>query len=163
MADPGARVLRAGDGDVQGAIEAVRDRFMIDGHEVGGRFSILQHFFPPRALAAPLHLHTREDEWSFVLEGRIGAMLGDSEVVGDVGDLIYKPRGQWHTFWNAGDGPARVLEIISPGGFEQAFREMHALGELLDGDKTTEIASRYGVEGDFERTQPIIERHRLVF
>jgi mannose-6-phosphate isomerase-like protein (cupin superfamily) len=158
-----ARVLRASAGEVLGAIEAVRDRFMIDGADVEGRFCILQHLFPPRALAAPMHIHTREDEWSFVLEGRIGAMLGDDEVVGEVGDLIWKPRNQWHTFWNAGDAPARVLEIISPGGFEESFREMHTLGDALDPDKMTDIAGRYGVEGDFERTQPIIERHKLVF
>jgi len=56
-----------------------------------------------------------------------------------------------------------VLEIISPGGFEVSFREMHTLGDALDPDKTTDIAGRYGVEGDFERTRPIIERHKLVF
>jgi len=160
---PGARVLRANDGETLGALEAVRDRFMIDGVEAGGRFSILQHLFPPRALAAPFHIHQHEDEWSFVLEGQIGAMLGEEEVLAEVGDLIWKPRNQWHTFWNAGDVPARVLEIISPGGFEQAFREMHTLGDALDPEKTTDIAGRYGVQGDFERTQPIIERHKLVF
>jgi mannose-6-phosphate isomerase-like protein (cupin superfamily) len=157
------RVLRASDGEVLGAIEAVRDRFMIDGKQVEGRFSILQHLFPPRALAAPVHLHTREDEWSFVLEGRIGAILGDEEVSAEAGDLIWKPRNQWHTFWNADDTPARVLEIISPGGFEEAFRAMHTLGDALDPDAMTDIAGRYGVQGDFERTQPIIERHGLVF
>jgi mannose-6-phosphate isomerase-like protein (cupin superfamily) len=158
-----ARVLRSDVGEIIGAIEAVRDRFMIDATDVDGRFSILQHLFPPRALAAPLHMHTREDEWSFVLEGRIGAVLGETEVVGEVGDLIWKPRNQWHTFWNAGDTPARVLEIISPGGFEESFREMHNAGGELTPDGMTDIAGRYGVTGDFERTQPIIDRHRLVF
>lgn len=159
----GTRVLRIGDGEVMGALEAVRDRFMISGDESRGGFSLLQHLFPSRALAAPLHRHSREDEYSFVLEGRIGALLGDEEVVAEAGDLIFKPRGQWHTFWNAGDEPARVLEIISPGGFEEAFREMHALGDALDPDKMVEIAARYGCEADFERTGPVIERHGLVF
>ena len=122
----GVRVLRADEGDTLGALEAVRDRFMIEGKDAG--FSLLQHLMPPRALAAPLHRHSREDEYSFVLEGRVGALLGEEEVFAEAGDLIFKPRGQWHTFWNAGDEPARILEIISPGGFEQAFREMHALG-----------------------------------
>ena len=76
---------------------------------------------------------------------------------------MFKPRGQWHTFWNAGDGPARILEIISPGGFEKAFREMHALGEELDPDKMAEIAQRYGCEVDFEGTPEIIGRHGLKF
>ena len=56
----------------------------------------------------------------------IGALLGDSVVIGNPGDLVCKPREQWHTFWNAGDTPARVLEIISPAGFENYFRELGA-------------------------------------
>ncbi len=159
----GARVLRAEEGDTLGALEAVRDRFMIERKESDTGFSLLQHLVPPRALVAPLHRHSREDEYSFVLEGRVGALLGDEEVVAEVGDLIFKPRNQWHTFWNAGDKPARILEIISPGGFEQAFREMHAMGEALDPEKMAGIASRYGCEADFDRTPPIIERHGLVF
>jgi len=110
-----------------------------------------------------LHRHSREDEYSFVLEGRIGALLGEEEVIAEAGDLVFKPRGQWHTFWNAGDEPARILEIISPGGFEQAFREMHALQDGLDPEKMTAIAARYGADTDFERTSPLIERHGLTF
>ena len=68
------------------------------------------------ALAAPLHRHTREDEYSYILEGRVGALLGEELVIGSPVDLIFKPRNQWHTFWNAGDDPARLLEIISPAG-----------------------------------------------
>src|SRR5690349_24730727 len=86
-------------------------RFMIDGGEADERFSLVEHPMGPRALAAPLHRHNREDEYSFVLEGSVGALLGDDVVVGKPGDLIFKPRGQWHTFWNAGGEPARILEI----------------------------------------------------
>jgi len=77
-----------------------------------------------RALAAPLHKHAREDEYSYVLEGSVGALLGDSVIISKTGDLIVKPRNQWHTFWNAGDAPARILEIISPAGFEKFFEEL---------------------------------------
>lgn len=157
------RILGSGDGEIFGAPETVRDRFMVGGEDSGGGFSLVEHLMPPRTLAAPLHRHTREDEYSYVLEGRVGALLGEEEVFGEVGDLIFKPRGQWHTFWNAGDVPARILEIISPGGFEECFREMHALGDALDPEKMAEIGTRYGVEVDFERTMPIIERHGLVF
>ncbi len=83
---------------------------------------------PPRRLAAPLHRHTREDEYSFVLEGRLGALLGDDVVYGEPGDLVFKPRDQWHTFWNAGDEPARILEIIAPAGFEQFFAKLSEAG-----------------------------------
>ena len=85
----------------------------------------------PRALAAPVHRHLREDEYGFVLEGRVGALLGDDMVVGGQRDLIFKPRNQWHTFWNAGDKPARLLEIISPAGFEQFFAALVDLGGVL--------------------------------
>ena len=61
----------------------------------------------------------------------MGALLGGEVVHAEVGDLVFKPRDQWHTFWNAGDEPCRILEIISPGGFEGLFRE---LGAKLAGD-----------------------------
>jgi quercetin dioxygenase-like cupin family protein len=160
---PRVRVLGPRDGEILGVPEAVRDRFMVGIEDSGGGFSLVEHLMPRRALAAPLHRHTREDEYSYVLEGRVGALLGDEEVFGEAGDLIFKPRNQWHTFWNAGDAPARILEIISPGGFEEAFREMHALGEDPNPETMTQIASRYGGEIDFERTMPIIERHGLTF
>ena len=108
----------------EGFLGSIGVRFMIDGVEAGERFSLVEHPMSPRALAAPLHLHTREDEYSYVLEGRLGALLGDEVVFGEPGDLVFKPRGQWHTFWNAGDTPARILEIISPAGFEQYFAAM---------------------------------------
>ena len=110
------RILKAADGVAMGDPAGVRDRFMVDGADAGGRFALVQHLFPPRALAAPLHRHHREDEYTYVLYGRIGAVLGDDEVVAEPGDLVFKPRDQWHTFWNAGDEPAAVLELISPRG-----------------------------------------------
>jgi hypothetical protein len=76
---------------------------------------------------------------------------------------VSKPRGWWHTFWNAGDVPARILEIISPGGFEEAFREIDAFGEEITPQTMTEIANRCGVDADFEGTSPIIERRGLTF
>ena len=118
MQSRGARVLGPSDGRA-GLLGSMGVRFMLAGDETGGGFSLVEHPIPPRALAAPLHRHSREDEYSFVLEGRLGALLGDEVVYGQPGDLIFKPRGQWHTFWNAGDEPARILEMISPAGFER--------------------------------------------
>src|SRR5688500_5891895 len=109
-------------------LQAIGVRFMIPGADSGARFSLVEHPISPRALAAPLHRHNREDEYSFVLEGRMGALLGDDVVEAGPGDLVYKPRGQWHTFWNAGQEPARILEIISPAGFERYFFELLDLG-----------------------------------
>src|SRR3954452_14683790 len=77
--------------------------------------SVVEHRLAPRALAAPLHRHTHEDEISIVLSGRVGALLGDEVHVAEAGDVVVKPRGQWHTFWNAGDEEATLMEAIAPG------------------------------------------------
>ena len=105
---------------VTGELGVVGARFTMAGGPSERRYSLVEHPIVPRGLAVPVHLHTREDEFSFVLEGRWGFMLGPSVVHGEPGDLVFKPRDVWHTFWNATDRPARLLEIISPAGFEQS-------------------------------------------
>lgn len=139
------------------------DRFLINTEDSGGGFSLVEHTLAPNILAAPLHRHTREDEYSFVLEGRLGALLGADEVFAEAGTLVFKPRGQWHTFWNAGDTPVRLLEIISPGGLEQLFRKLGEPGGEYDPETLPALAAEYGCEVDFEATMPIAERHGLVF
>jgi mannose-6-phosphate isomerase-like protein (cupin superfamily) len=141
-------------------------RFMVAGGETGGGFSLVEHPMPPRALAAPLHRHTHEDEYSFVLEGRVGALLGDEVVYGEVGDLILKPRAQWHTFWNDGDEPARILEIISPAGFERYFEEMVDLLERPgppDPSELGAIAARHGLEVDRDSIPRLTDEYGLTF
>ena len=123
-------------------------RFLAWTEDTGGGFSLVEHPIPARGLVAPLHKHSREDEYSYVLEGRMGAVLGDDVVHADAGDLVFKPRDQWHTFWNAGDGPCRILEIISPGGFEHCFDEMAAAlaSPTFDPQQVAQLAGRYGIE-----------------
>jgi mannose-6-phosphate isomerase-like protein (cupin superfamily) len=159
-----APVKIVGPGDAQeGFLGSIGVRFMIDGSEAGERFSLVEHAMSPRALAAPLHLHTREDEYSFVLEGRMGALLGDEVVEAGPGDLVFKPRDQWHTFWNAGDEPVRILEIISPAGFERFFRELSDMGGAInaDADELTALAARYGHYFKLESVPELLERFDL--
>ena len=148
-----------------GFLGSIGVRFMIDGFEAGERFSLVEHPMSPRALAAPLRLHTREDEYSFVLEGRMGALLGDDVVEAGPGDLVFKPRNQWHTFWNAGDEPCRILEIISPAGFERFFEELVDMGGVANADPETlvEIAARYGHHVKLDSVPELVERFGLVF
>jgi mannose-6-phosphate isomerase-like protein (cupin superfamily) len=138
---------------------------MIDGEAAGERFSLVEHPMSARALAAPLHRHTREDEYSYVLEGRVGALLGDEVLIGGPGDLIFKPRKQWHTFWNAGDEPARILEIISPAGFEHFFAELVELGGLSEADPQAlaDLCGRYAVDVDPDSISGLAERFDLCF
>jgi mannose-6-phosphate isomerase-like protein (cupin superfamily) len=146
-----AKVLGPGEGEA-GQLGEIGFRVMIDGGRSGGGFALVEHPMPARALGAPLHRHTREDEYSYVLEGRVGALLGDRVVYGAAGDLIFKPRGEWHAFWNAGDEPARILEIISPAGFENYFVEVAAVFATDPSDRAAlaSIAARHALEIDFD-------------
>ena len=160
-----AKVVGPDDGKA-GSLGSIGVRFMIGGDESGGGFSLVEHPMPPRALAAPLHRHSREDEYSFVLEGRVGALLGDDVVYGEPGDLIFKPRDQWHTFWNAGDEPARLLEIISPAGFERFFEELSerpADAGPPEPEALAALAERYGLEMDFESIPGLVAEYGVAF
>jgi mannose-6-phosphate isomerase-like protein (cupin superfamily) len=75
---------------------SISARFLVWGEESGGGSSLVEHPIPPRTLAAPIHRHSREDEYSYVLEGRLGALLGDDVVYAEPGDLAFKPRDQSH-------------------------------------------------------------------
>jgi mannose-6-phosphate isomerase-like protein (cupin superfamily) len=156
----GPRVIGPGDGRVVD-LGSLGVRFMVYSEESGGGFSLVEHPIPPRTLAAPLHRHSGEDEYSYVLEGRMGAVLGDAVVYADSGTLVFKPRDQWHTFWNAGDGPCRILEIISPGGFERLFEEAAEPRAATAGETPLDV--RYGIEFDLESVERLCEEHGLVF
>jgi quercetin dioxygenase-like cupin family protein len=164
VATTAVRIVGPRDGKF-GSLGGVGVRFMIDGTESGGGFALVEHPMEPRALAAPMHRHSREDEYSYVLEGRVGADLGGEIVYGEPGDLIFKPRGQWHTFWNAGDKAARILEIISPAGFEKFFDRMTDLAAKgqLDPARMAALGAEYGAEVDFDSLPGLLATHRLVF
>jgi quercetin dioxygenase-like cupin family protein len=148
-----------------GFLGSIGVRFMIDGVETASRFSLVEHPMSARALAAPLHKHAREDEYSYVLEGSVGALLGDSVIIGKAGDLIFKPRNQWHTFWNAGNTPARILEIISPAGFEKFFEEQVDLGGVtkVPPQVLAQLCARYELQIDFDSIPGLVERFGLQF
>jgi gentisate 1,2-dioxygenase len=116
-----------------------------------------------RALAAPLHRHSREDEYSYVLEGRLGALLGEDVLEAGPGDLVFKPRDQWHTFWNAADEPCRILEIIAPAGFERFFAELAEMGgpAAADPEALGGLSQRYGLEMDPGSIPGLLERFDL--
>jgi mannose-6-phosphate isomerase-like protein (cupin superfamily) len=154
-----SRVLGPSEG-LAGFLGSIGVRFMVGGETSEEAFSLVEHPMSPRALAAPLHRHTREDEYSYILTGRMGALLGDDVLEAGPGDLVFKPRGEWHTFWNAGDEPCRILEIISPAGFEQFFAELVDLGGVAQADPEAvgELCRRYEIEMDPASVPGLIER-----
>src|ERR687893_2388505 len=129
-------------------------RFMIEGAQTGDSFALVEHPIEPRALAAPMHTHRNEDEYTYVLEGEIGVQVGEEVRVATPGDLVFKPRGIPHAFWTAGAEPARALEIISPAGFERYFAEISPLLHPNhqgppDEQALGAVMARYGLEMDF--------------
>ncbi len=143
---PPLTVLQPGDGRERplGSIGVI---FKLLGSQTNGSVSLVEHPFPIGALV-PAHLHTREDEYSIVTAGEIGFRSGDREVVLGSGGYITKPRGEMHAMWNAGSVPARMIEVISPAGFENFFRE---LAELLESDtpdlsEIPALGAKYGLQ-----------------
>src|SRR5947208_16838558 len=93
---------------------ALGTRRILGGAQTGGQFGLVQHDLPAHQLGSPIHTHVHEDEYSFVLSGRLTAVIGDDVVEAGPGELVVKPRGIPHAFWNAGDETVRFLELISP-------------------------------------------------
>jgi mannose-6-phosphate isomerase-like protein (cupin superfamily) len=138
----------------------------IEGFESEGRFSVVEHPIPPRTLAAALHFHHNEDEYSYVVQGTLGGLLGEHVVEAQAGSWVFKPRGEWHTFWNAGNTPCRIIELISPAGFENYFRDVaevfaQAAGNPPDLERFAEVNERYDLEMDFESIPRLCERFSL--
>jgi quercetin dioxygenase-like cupin family protein len=159
---PPLTVVQPGEGQT-GDLGSIGVDFKLWGRDTGGVLSVVEHPFPVGALVPP-HLHTREDEYSIVTQGQIGFRSGDREAVLGAGGYITKPRGELHTMWNAGDVPARMIEIISPAGFENFF---HELSELLSAappepGQVPALAERYGLQfGEPDWLPELISRYDL--
>jgi quercetin dioxygenase-like cupin family protein len=164
---PRARIVLSLDEGEMVSMGGLGVRFMAGGAETGGNFALVEHPIEPRVLAAPMHTHRHEDEYTYVLEGEIGVQVGDEVRIARPGDLVFKPRGVPHAFWNAGDAPARALEIISPAGFERYFAE---IAPLLppnhpgppDEQALGAVMARYGLEMDMASIPVLVQRHGLV-
>jgi quercetin dioxygenase-like cupin family protein len=146
IAAPVVKVVQPGQGSTGGLLPGVGVQFKIDGADSLGGLAIVEHPFAVGALVPP-HVHTREDEFSIVTEGRIGFRSNDQEVVLEAGGYIVKPRGEVHAMWNAGDAPARMIEVISPGGFDGFFREVSAMTAtgVFDWAVLQRLSEEYGL------------------
>ena len=142
------KVVQPHGGQLGDLADGIGVQFKIDGTDTGGLLSIVEHPFEVGALVPP-HVHRLEDEISYVLEGQIGFRSEDQEVVLEAGGYIVKPRNQVHAMWNAGPTPARMIEVITPAGFENFFRGMAA-------------ATKSGSQ-DFEEIVALAEKYSLPF
>jgi quercetin dioxygenase-like cupin family protein len=99
-----------------------RYRFLVTGEESGGAYFAMEALVPPGG-GPPLHIHHREDETFYVLDGQITLRLGDKTISAGPGDFVNAPRGIPHCFRNDGDDPARLIVSFSPAGLERFFEE----------------------------------------
>lgn len=162
---PGAtlKIVQPGEGPRGGLGPGVGVIFKFDGKDTGGGLSIVEHTFDVGALVPP-HLHNLEDEYSIVLEGEIGFRSEDAEAVLGPGGYIIKPRAQVHAMWNAGRTPARMIEVISPAGFEDFFHEFVDMTNAGPPDPTAlvSLAARYQLPFQQPAWLPdLIERYGL--
>ena len=95
----------------------------ISAADTGGRFSIIEETSPPGG-GPPVHVHSREDEWFYVLEGSFVFEVDGKRITVPQGGSVFGPRGVPHTFCNAGTAPGRLLGMMQPGGFERFFEKM---------------------------------------
>jgi quercetin dioxygenase-like cupin family protein len=131
--------------------------------EETGSIAIVEHVFAPKALVPP-HRHTREDETSYVVTGEIGFRADGQEVSLGPGGYIVKPRGELHSMWNAGSTPARMIEIVTPAGFERYFVELAEAVAAAGGphpEAIIPVAERYGLSFDFSGVPDLVARHGL--
>ena len=147
---PVAKLVEPGQGKTI-MLFAVRFDYKVTSADSGGALSALEVTIPPKTLVKP-HNHSREDEFTVVLAGTVGARVGDRVVEAGPGASMVKPRGIPHAMWNAAPEPARVLEVLSPGGLEDYFEELApALRAKVPAAEYDALAHRYGltIENDW--------------
>lgn len=130
------------------SLRGIGVQFKVRGKDSGGSVAVVEHPMEPRRLVPP-HTHTREDELSYVIEGRIGVRIGEEISELEAGSYVLKPRNVPHTFWNPTDRSARVLEIIVPAGFDDYFAEIargFGSGMTPGGPEHQALSARYGLD-----------------
>lgn len=119
--------------------------FLVTGEESGGAYFAMEAVVGPGG-GPPPHIHRREDETFYVLEGTCTFLLGDRRVTGRPGDFVNVPRGMVHCFRNDGDAPMRLILTFTPAGMEHFFEATLERAEHPDQiptDNMDEVAARY--------------------
>ena len=139
--------------------------FKLSGDQTGGAVSIVEHPVPPGGGAGPLHTHSREDEVTYVIQGEINILIGDELTHAPAGSYVLKPRGVPHTFWNASNKPAQILEIITPAGLEKYFEQVAPAfkpGEPPDVNLIMQTAAKFGLQIHIDSIGKLVEKYGVI-
>jgi quercetin dioxygenase-like cupin family protein len=149
-----AVVRQPGAGRTVGVVGDVY-RFLATGEDTGGKYALWEAVVPPGG-GPPPHVHSREEEGFYVLDGEITFTVGDQRLVAGAGTFANLPVGTPHSFKNEGGRPARMLISVAPAGLEQMFFEFGV--PLPEGsttalpptkeevEKLLSVAPKYGIE-----------------
>lgn len=133
-----------------------------DSDDTDDQFYIAHDIMDPKTLSAWRHYHHIEDEYIYVVDGTCGVMIGDNVIEAEAGTWVYKPRHEWHAYWNHGDTPCHIILLVTPGGVEEYLRE---IAEVLgsDDEKALQLGEKYDLEMDFDSIPELCERFGLSF
>ena len=101
--------------------------YKVSGAQTNGTWALLEYTIPPHFTGPPLHFHKVTYQGFYVLEGRVTFQVGSQVFPASPGSFVSVPAQIPHMFSNEQDQPARVLETIIPGGFEDFFKELVSL------------------------------------
>ena len=114
------------------------------GDSTGGRYAVMEQTLHPGG-GPPPHVHTREDEVFYIVDGEFDILLGDETIRARAGDVLNAPRDLRHTYHAAGDRPATIMFLTYPAGIEDFFAEVATLGFPPDLNKLAEAGKQYGL------------------
>jgi quercetin dioxygenase-like cupin family protein len=148
-----AMATRAGQGEARWWFSGLAE-IKVTAEDTGGQLTIVEVTEPP-GTEAPLHVHHREDEGFWILEGEVTLYVGDETIEASAGDFAWGPRDIPHRY-TVGPNGCRMLFICTPGGFENLVREMSvpaetrtlppASDEEPDMEMVAAVARKYGAE-----------------
>ena len=115
------------EGRTQAPVNVVGEEVLVKarGMDTNDRFAFFHATAPPMS-GPPLHVHTREDELFYVLEGEVVFQIADQRILAKVGTTVFLPRGSVHTYQNFTGHTARLLIMVTPAGVDRLFEEMSA-------------------------------------
>lgn len=130
----------------------------VRSEHTNGVMSVVEETLTPRSFIPP-HTH-KNDVWVYVISGEIGVLVGDEIANASEGQWALKPRNVMHAMWNAMSAPAKIVEVLTPGGSERWFEEVAQIDEA-DQVGFDEACARYGIE--FFAASPWTEELRRRF
>jgi quercetin dioxygenase-like cupin family protein len=144
-------VLQPGEGR---SFWVVGDRytFLATGQETGGAYALIHALVPPGA-GPPPHIHRREDEAFYVLEGQLAFQVDGRGITASTGTWVTLPKGTLHSFKNTGATPARMLIVVNPSGLEKFFEEV--------GREATDNSAVAPTPADFEKLLAVAPKYGL--